>query len=399
MEDDIPPTRTLSHQGGRGDVSPRPLLLLASGDHDSDFRYASGFPVEDGLYVRFGQGDDVLVVSRLELDRARSQSRVARVEDAMALGWREQEDRDEAWADVAATVLGERRAAGARVSSRLGVGRYEALRRAGVQLEIERGLFREERRLKSDEEIGFILTAQQAAEAACVEVVRWLAAARSSNGELVLDGRPLTSEWLMARAQLVLNERGCAAAEMIVAGSPGAAQPHFRGTGAIRAGAPVVIDIFPRHQASGYHGDLTRTVVAGDVSSEVAAMHAACLAALDAGIGDLRAGADGRDVHRATCQALVDHGFGTTLPGLEGPPDVPRMIHSTGHGVGLEVHEPPQLRNLAYPLAARDVVTVEPGLYDARIGGVRVEDLLVIRDGGVDNLTTLPRTLDPADYV
>jgi Xaa-Pro aminopeptidase len=374
-------------------------LLLASGNHDPDFRYASGFPVEDGLYLRFSESDDLLVVSRLELERARSESRVTRVEDARTLGWREHEDRDAAWADVAAAVLGERGAAGARVSPRLAVGRYEALRRAGVQLDIERGLFREERRRKSDAEVGFIRVAQEAAEAACVEVVRWLARAESSGGELVLDGKPVTSEWLMARAQLVLNERGCTAAEMIVAGSPGASQPHFRGTGHIRAGAPVVIDIFPSHQASGYHGDLTRTVVPGAVTSEVRAMHAACVAALETGLGGLRAGADGQDVHRATCQALVHHGFGTTLPGLEGPPDVPRMIHSTGHGVGLEVHEAPQLRNLAYPLVACDVVTVEPGLYHPRIGGVRVEDLVVIRDYGVDNVTTLTRSLDPADYL
>ncbi|HKF76501.1 MAG TPA: M24 family metallopeptidase [Candidatus Dormibacteraeota bacterium] len=75
------------------------------------------------------------------------------------------------------------------------------------------------------------------------------------------------------------------------------------------------------------------------------------------------------------------------------------MIHSTGHGVGLDVHEEPSLRDVACPLCAGDVVTVEPGLYLAGLGGVRVEDTGLVTADGFRNFTTLPRSLDPADYV
>jgi Xaa-Pro aminopeptidase len=128
-------------------------------------------------------------------------------------------------------------------------------------------------------------------------------------------------------------------------------------------------------------------------------MHEACVEALEAGRSALRAGANGRDVHHAVCRVLVDRGYGTTTAGFEGNVDGPRMIHSTGHGVGLEVHEAPQLRDLDYPLRAGDVVTVEPGLYKAGLGGVRVENTGMVTERGFDDFTTLPFSLDPADYL
>jgi Xaa-Pro aminopeptidase len=117
------------------------------------------------------------------------------------------------------------------------------------------------------------------------------------------------------------------------------------------------------------------------------------------GIGLLTEGVNGRDVHRAVCRTLVERGFGTTTAGFEGDPGGPRMIHSTGHGVGLEVHEAPQLRDLDYPLRAGDVVTVEPGLYQVGLGGVRVEDTGLVTANGFRNFTSLPRSLDPGDYL
>ncbi|HYZ01671.1 MAG TPA: Xaa-Pro peptidase family protein [Candidatus Binatia bacterium] len=381
-------------------MDPKPLLLFSRGGDDAEFRYASGFSVEQGLYARFGAGDDLLVVSALELDRARAEGRAAQVADRADLGWQDGRDLLGSWAEIGARVLTDRGAAGARTSALVPAGLAESLRETGVDVELDRALFVTERRRKSADEVSWIARAQSAAEAACRVVIGDLGAARpDAEGWLVLDGRPLTSERLLARCQAVLQEHGCASSETIIAGSPECAMPHFRGAGPIRAGQPVIIDIFPRHLSTGYHGDMTRTVVPGRPSDQVARMHAACVAALDAGVALLRPGADGGDVHRGVCQALVDQGFGTTTRGLEGPAGGPRMIHSTGHGVGLDVHEAPNLRDVSYPLEVGDAVTVEPGLYEAGLGGVRVEDLLVVTDGGRRNLTTLPRSLDPADYV
>ena len=377
----------------------KPLVLIPSGESDADFTYASGFPVETGLYIRFGEADDVLVASPLEIDRARAQSKAAR-----KLGFAEAGFVDHgeyaSWPRLAARMLREKGLEEARVSPRLQAAYLEELRATGVAVEIDRELFKAERRHKSAEEADFIRAAQRAAEAAVTEVVRQLAQAEIKDGQLWSEGRPLTSERLYARAQLLLGEMGFSCPDMIVAGSPECAMPHFRGEGPIRAGAAVIIDIFPSSRASHYHGDLTRTVVVGDVPDEIRRMHASALQALDAGIESIRAGVLGHDVHSAVCQVLVDRGYGTTTKGFEGPDGVPKMNHSTGHGVGLDVHEAPSLRGPSEEvLLEGDVVTVEPGLYLLGLGGVRIEDTGMVTANGFENFTSLTRSLDPKDYL
>ncbi len=377
----------------------KPLVLIPSGDADADFTYASGFPVETGLYIRFADGDDVLVASPLEIDRARVQSKAARKLGFAEAGY---VDHGEfaSWPRLAARMLREKGHDEARVSPRLQAAYLEELRSAGVTVEIDRELFQAERRHKSPEEAAFIQAAQRAAEAAVTEVARQLAQAEIKDGVLWLEGRPLTSERLYARAQLLLGEMGFSCPEMIVAGSPECAMPHFRGEGPIRANAPVIVDIFPSGRGSHYYGDLTRTLVVGDIPDEIRHMHAAALQALDAGIESIRAGVPGRDVHHTVCQVLVDRGYGTTTKGFEGTDGGPKMNHSTGHGVGLDVHEEPALRGPnEQPLMEGDVVTVEPGLYLMGLGGVRVEDTGMVTANGFANFTALTRSLDPRDYL
>jgi Xaa-Pro aminopeptidase len=376
-----------------------PLVLVPNGDDDADFIYATGFAVETALYVRFDERDDVLVASPLEEDRARAQSKVARV-----LGYADAGFEDlgpyVSWSRLAAKLVRARGFEKVRVSARLQSGYLEEMRAAGLDVQVDRELFQAERRSKSAEEAAFIQDCQRAAEAALLEVVSQLAQADIRDGMLWLGGDPLTSERLYARAQLLLGEMGFNCPEMIIAGSPEAAMPHYRGEGPIRAHAPVIIDIFPKSRRSHYHGDLTRTVVVGDISDEVRRMHGATLQAIDAGIESIRAGAAGRDVHLAVCQVLLDRGFGATTDGFEGPDGAPKMNHSTGHGVGLDVHEEPSLRAVTDDvLAEGDVVTVEPGLYKLGLGGVRVEDTGMVTRDGFKNFTRISRSLEPKDYL
>jgi Xaa-Pro aminopeptidase len=377
----------------------KPLVLIPGGEGDADFTYATGFAVETGLYLRFGDKDDVLVVSPLEIERARAQSNTAKTLELDEAGF-EDHGPFVSYARLAAKLLRERSAEQARVSARLQAGYLEELRATGLEIEVDRDLFRIERRHKSQDEAAFIHAAQRAAEEAVVEVVSQLAQADIRDGILWLDDNPLTSERLYARASLLLGEKGFTCPDMIIAGSPECAMPHFRGEGPIRAGSPVIIDIFPSSRKTHYHGDLTRTVVVGDIPDEVRRMHAAALQALDAGIESIRVGASGREVHENVCQVLVDRGYGTTTKGFEGPEDVAKMNHSTGHGVGLEVHEEPSLRGPdENVLLEGDVVTVEPGLYLLGFGGVRVEDTGMVTKDGFKNFTTLTRSLDPRDYL
>jgi Xaa-Pro aminopeptidase len=385
----VAPRRGKSRKSG-----PAPLVLIPSGEADADFIYATGFGVETGLYSRYPGKEEVLAVSPLEVDRARAQSRVSNIV----------EEREaylhKSWARLAASLLSERGITQARVSPNLRAVNFEDLRAAGVDVEVDRDLFVAERRHKSAQEAAAIQEAQAAAESAVVEVVRELAKSEIKDGMLWSNGGPLTSEKLYAHAQLTLGEKGFTCPDMIIAGSPESALPHYRGEGPIKANAPVIIDIFPTSRTTHYNGDLTRTVVVGEISEDVKRMHEAVVQALDAGIDSIAPGVPGREPHRAVCHVLVDRGYGTTTTGYEGPDGVARMNHSTGHGVGLDVHEEPSLRDtVAQPLEEGDVVTVEPGLYLLGFGGVRVEDTGMVVKQGFQNFTSLTRSLDPRDYL
>ena len=388
------PRRRASRPAGK-----RPLALIPISHDDADFIYAAGLPIESALYMSFGEGDDLLVASPLEIDRARESGKAARVLSFAEAGF-EELGRFSSWPRLAARLLQQRGLDEVRVSPRLPVVYADELRAAGIDVAVDRDLFVAERRKKTPDEARLIREAQSAAEAAVHEVVRHLAESQVRDGLLWRDGEPMTSEWLYARASLLLGELGYACPDMIIAGSPANAMPHFRGEGQIRAGEPVIIDIFPTSRTSHYSGDLTRTVVVGEPSDEVRRMHAATLQALDAAIETVRAGALAGDVHNTACQVLVDRGFGTTTPGFEGPEGVAKMNHSLGHGVGLEVHEEPGVRAPnRRPLEAGDVITVEPGLYLMGMGGVRIEDTGMVTDRGFENFTAITRSLDPQDYL
>src|ERR1700686_1375688 len=222
----------------------KPIVLIPSGEGDADFIYATGLAVETSLYIRFGEGDDVLVTTPLEIERARVQSRAVRKLLLEEAGY-EAAGPYASYARLAARMLRERGLESAQVSPRLQAGYLEAMREAGLEVEVDIRLFQAERRRKSSSEAGHIEASQRAAEAAVVEVVSQLAQADIRDGILWLDERPLTSERLYAPAALLLGERGFVCPDMIIAGSPECAMPHYRGEGPVRANSPGIIDIFP----------------------------------------------------------------------------------------------------------------------------------------------------------
>ncbi|MDM7911944.1 MAG: Xaa-Pro peptidase family protein [Methanotrichaceae archaeon] len=241
------------------------------------------------------------------------------------------------------------------------------------------------RAIKTEEEIGAIKAVQKACEQAMFLAVELISRSSPKGDYLYHDGDPLTSEKLRAVIEIALLERGCDAVDTIVAGGFTAADPHARGTGPLPANAPIVIDIFPRSRSSRYFADMTRTVLRGEASLEVKEMYDAVLDAQLAGLGAIRAGVSGSEVHSRVCQIFHDHGY----PEREGK----GFIHSTGHGVGLNVHERPSLGLVEDILEVNNVVTVEPGLYYPEIGGIRLEDLVVVTAHGIENLTNFERRL------
>jgi Xaa-Pro aminopeptidase len=175
---------------------------------------------------------------------------------------------------------------------------------------------------------------------------------------------------------------------------PHVADCHHQGIGPLRTGAPVILDIFPRNDETRYWGDCTRTVVHGDVPEEVRRMHAAVCEAKAAGVAALVPGVTGEAVHAAVVDVIEAHGYRFVRGSSDPDVDTPAMRHGTGHGIGLDVHEPILLDDGAAALLSGEVLTVGPGLYSARHGGVRVEDMVLVTESGGQILGGLPEGMD-----
>jgi len=271
----------------------------------------------------------------------------------------------------------------------------EMLQRAGiaVRCDTEWGLI--ERRQKDAAEIEAIRFAQDQTEEVMRLACQTIARANVGNDNvLMFEGRVLTSERMQSVIDVWLLERGFANPTSIVASGPIGADCHDHGHGPIKSMEPVIVDIFPRDKKSLYNGDCTRTVVHGSISPKIALMHAAVVKAKAAATAAVRAGVTGQSVHEATCRSMEESGYHMGFPPDEANDDFTSMTHGTGHGLGLEVHEPPLLALGGPELLVGDVVTIEPGLYCKSIGGVRLEDLVVVTKEGCINLNSLPEGLN-----
>ena len=270
----------------------------------------------------------------------------------------------------------------------------DRLRAEGVELTVDEELFADRRRVKSPAELEGIRRAQRAAEAGMDAARDLLRRADRDGDALVLDGEPLTVERIKTAMSAAFASAGTTADEFIVAPGPQGAVGHDMGSGPVRAGVPIVIDVWPRDAETACYADMTRTFVVGDVPEEVARWHALCKEALDAAAAAIRDGADARCVFDLTCDIFEAAGEPTQRTKQPGAVLADGFFHGLGHGVGLEVHEQPGMGKASKDtLRAGDVVTVEPGLYRQGFGGVRLEDLLLVTQNGAENLTRYPYDL------
>jgi Xaa-Pro aminopeptidase len=370
----------------------RDVLLYAASELDADILYPTRFFAPDPfLFVQKGRRR-ILVMSDLELDRARQQASVDRV-----LAWSKYQKAIEAArrkASPAAVIEAVVRELGLRrveVPSRFPLGLAEELRRRGLRLKIRRDPFWPEREVKRREEIRAIVEALRAAEAGLEAGIAALRTCRiGRDGWLRRAGRRFTAEELRAAVNTRIMAEGCVPAHTICAPGDQAVDPHEEGRGPIRAHTPVVMDIFPRSERSGYFGDLTRTVVRGRASERLKEVYALVHEGVRLGHRRVRPGADGMAIHKAIQELFESRGYRTG----EQDGRMQGFFHGTGHGLGLEIHEAPSIGKRPSTLRAGHVVTVEPGLYYLGLGGVRIEDVALVTATGSRNLTRVPKRLE-----
>ena len=370
----------------------RNVLLYAASETDADILYPTGFFAPDPfLFVQKGR-TRILVMSDLERDRARNQARVDRV-----LAWSAVAKRIEAAgqkptaASVIARVLRDLQLKRVEVPRRFPLGLAMELDALGLRLDLVDDPFWPEREIKRPEEVRAVTEALRAAEAGLEAGLSALRACRiGRDGWLRRNGRKFTAEDLRAAVNTRIMAAGCVPAHTICAPGDQAVDPHEEGHGPIRAHTPVVMDIFPRSERTGYFGDLTRTVVRGRASSRLQDVYALVNEGVRLGHRRIRDGVDGQAIHREI-QALFDaRGYRTGVKQgrMQG------FFHGTGHGVGLEIHEAPSISTRPSTLRAGHTVTVEPGLYYLGLGGVRLEDVALVTKTGSRNLTRVPKFLE-----
>jgi Xaa-Pro aminopeptidase len=247
---------------------------------------------------------------------------------------------------------------------------WETLRSGGLDLVPRRGLVEALRAVKDDQELDAIRRAGEITSSAYERLANERFVGRSE--------RELS--WQLDELFRELGAEG-PAFETIVAAGPNGARPHARPTDRkVEAGETVVIDAGAA--VDGYCADCTRTFATGPLPDELKAAYATTLEGQLAGLGAIRAGVTGVDADAAARDRIEADGLGE------------KFGHGLGHGVGLQVHEAPRLsRESADTLVAGNVVTVEPGVYLEGLGGIRIEDLVIVTDGAPEILTTSTKDL------
>ena len=371
------------------------ILIVADSEHDADMLYAVGMFVPDPfIYARL-RGRQYLVMSDLEIDRARRDAphcRVLSMSDVQEK-LRKAGIKRPGYADVIREVLRSKKVNRVLVPSRFPLGLAIELKQRRIAVKPTAGAhFFAERETKSPIEVKKISAALMMAEVGMAEAMQVLRATKiGRDRRLMYHNVPLTSEKLRSVIDCAILRACGLAANTIVAGGRQGCDPHERGFGPLRANEPIIIDIFPRSQKTGYFGDITRTVVRGRASEAVRKLYDTVHRGQMIGFKKIRDGVTTNDVHGAVLKYFEEQGYKTGRRNgrMEG------FFHGTGHGLGLEIHEAPRMGATSTgKLKAGQVVTVEPGLYYPEIGGVRLEDVALVNHGRARNLTQFEKVLE-----
>lgn len=361
-------------------------LIYASSEADADILYATRFFVPDAFLWWEWRGKTHAVLSPLEIDRARRSACIDHVhapEEFIPKGTAS------TTASLIVEIARKQKFNGAVVPSSFPLGLAFELKKLGFRIEVAEGAFFPQRQFKTAEEVKMLTTALRVTEAGLsrgFEVLRQTKIAR--NRALRWGNAVLTSEILRGEIDAVIVKKGGLPANTIVACGEQACDPHERGSGSLHANETIILDIFPRHQSTGYFGDLTRTVVRGKASEAQRHLFNTVAEGKRWVQKQMKPGVDGKKLHEQLVQRFKESGYPTEKRDGRWV----GFFHGTGHGLGLEIHESP--RFAAGKFKKGLALTVEPGLYYPGLGGVRLEDVVILKTGGILNLTKAPQFLE-----
>ena len=377
------------------------ILLYADTERSAAMRHEIPIAIPDPFLYAERDGRRAAVVNVLERERIAAAAPDVELFDRERFGYDQLIDEgrsaDEATVEVVVRACAQLEVHRALVPGDFPLRLADRLRAEGVELVVEEGEFEQRRRAKNEAELAGIRRAQAAANAGMAAVAELLREARPDGDVLRAGNEALSAETVRARVREVCAAHGAPAPpDVIVAPGAQGAAGHEPGSGPLAPNTPIIVDIWPRDERSGCYADMTRTFVVGEPSSETVEQHRLTFEALRLATDAVRPGVPGIAVYDVACEPFEAAGQPTKRTA---PPDEPLrdgFYHGLGHGVGLDVHEPPRLaRGGQDELVAGDVVTVEPGCYRSGSGGVRLEDLVLVTADGAELLTDFPYELRP----
>ena len=366
-------------------------LIVAASETDPDMLYATKFWAPDPFIFLQRNGKRTLVLSDLEIDRGRKQ---ADADEFIMFSELEREVQGKskkapAYEKVLAHFLKKRGVRSAMVPANFPLRYAEELAANKVRVRATNGLFWPEREAKSNKEVEMMRQASRITEKGLKRAIEVLKASKPGPGKrLRWLGKTLTSETLRAEIDSAILRAGGIPTGTIVAGGDQACDPHERGFGPLYADSLIILDVFPRDAKTGYFGDMTRTVLRGRASDAQRKLWETVKAGQAMALMRIKAGADGMTIHKAIQDFFASRGFPTTIRKGRRV----GFFHGTGHGLGLEIHEHPRLQKVT--LKDRQVLTVEPGLYYPGLGGVRLEDVVLVTKPGCKILSRFPKQLE-----
>ncbi len=359
----------------------REIVLYGNSRSNADILYFGEIFISDPFFAFTLNGKRCAILSSLEVGRARKFSRFDRIFDYTEI--RESVPWVEDFCDALVNVFKINKIRALRVPFDFPVFAVDKLRDGGFDVAVEHGEIFPERSIKNRREVAEIEKANSVAAAGFAVVEEILKESTVKGEYLHYSSKILTSEYLRSQIERVSLELGADALFTIAASGDQACDPHECGHGPIFPRSLIVVDIFPRMRSSGYFGDMTRTFIKGIPSETQFRMVNSVLNAQSKGLSLIRAGISGSDVHAAVAESLASDGYTT----VRKKNSWSGFFHSTGHGIGLEVHEEPSLGPLGGRLNAGNVVTVEPGLYYKGVGACRIEDNVLVRKNGMRMLS------------
>jgi len=368
-------------------------LIVSASETDANMLYATSFFAPDPFILLQYRGRKYLVMSDLEIDRAKKQ---AEVDQVLSLSLYQVRLRkigtaNPTIADIVEMICREKGIGSLVVPANFPALLADELRSKGFVLQVRKDPFFAARERKKAEEVKKIRDSLRVAELGLDAGVQALKKSKIGRDRfLYLNGSRLTSERLKTIVNTAIMAEGWVPSHTIISSGDQCCDPHHEGSGPIKANTSIIFDIFPRSQKTGYFGDLSRTVVRGQSSEQLKKAYVTVQAGQEVAFRMIRDGADGKEIHQKILALFEQRGFATgkTNGRMQG------FFHGTGHGLGLDIHEPPRISAGPATLRTGHVVTVEPGLYYLGMGGVRLEDVVVVTPTGNRNLTRYPQFLE-----